>query len=443
MTQRISIDLSLDASWVLPVVPRGSLFKACSVLIQGSEIVDIKPHAEVDRHYQVKKHVDLQGRLLMPGLINCHGHAAMTLLRGYADDLPLESWLQQHIWPAEARWVNEEFVEDGTRLAIAEMLLSGTTCFSDMYFYPEIAATVAHDAGMRAQIVFPVFDFANNWSKDADDGIHKGLSLRDNYRSHPLITVGFGPHAPYTVNDDALKRISTYAEELQAPVQIHLHEVADEVEKSVQQYGKRPIERLQELGLLSPLTQCVHMTQVENKTDIPLLTEHGAHIIHCPQSNMKLAAGHCPVHSMQQAGINIALGTDGAASNNDLDLFSELQTAALLAKLTSGNPAAVDATTALEMATINGAKTMGLEDKLGSLEAGKQADIIAVDLSSIASQPLYKPVSQLVYTGGGNRVSHSWVAGQMLVEDGHLRRINANELHKAAQKWHSRLQQSE
>ncbi|SMF36700.1 Cytosine/adenosine deaminase [Alteromonadaceae bacterium Bs31] len=439
MNQAIPIDLSLDASWILPVAPRGKIFNDCSLLIKGSEIVAIQPWGEVDEHYCVKKHIDLSGKLLMPGLINCHGHAAMTLLRGYADDLALDTWLNEHIWPAESRWVNEEFVEDGTRLAIAEMQLSGTTCFSDMYFFPEIAASTAHDCGMRTQIVFPVFDFPNNWSKDADDGFHKGLTLRDTYRSQELISVGFGPHAPYTVNDDVLQRIATYAEELQAPVQIHLHESADEIEKSMQQFGMRPIQRLQELGLLSPLTQCVHMTQVDAAIDIPLLKENGAHVIHCPQSNMKLASGHCPVQQILAEEINIALGTDGAASNNDLDLFCELQTAALLAKFTSNDPAALQAMSALEMATINGAKAIGQEDRLGSLEPGKQADIIAIDLSNIASQPVYSPVSQLVYTASGSRVSHSWIAGHAVVDNGKLCRIQEQELLTAASKWQARL----
>jgi len=432
------VDLSLNASWILPVCPRGTVLVAHSLLIKDDKIVGIEPRDTVDQQYQVAKHLDLEGRLLMPGMLNCHGHAAMTLMRGIADDLPLETWLHEHIWPAEARWVSEEFVAEGTRLAIAEMLLSGSTLFSDMYFFPEVAAEVAHDCGMRAQLVFPVVDFGNNWSRDADDAIHKGLKLRDRYRSHPLIEVGFGPHAPYSVSDGPLKRIATYAEELQAPVQIHLHESREEISGSIEQYGKRPIERLQDLGLLSPLTQCVHMTNVVD-SDIALLSESGAHVIHCPQSNMKLAAGCCPAQKFLDAGVNVALGTDGAASNNDLDQFAEMQTAALLAKMITGNPAALDATTVIEMATIRAARALGLEETLGSLEVGKQADVIAVDLNTLRAQPMYHPASQLIYTGAGNHVTHSWIAGQTMVADSRLCQINTDELLAYAQKWQQHL----
>ena len=442
MTSKPSADLSLNASWIVPVVPKGRIFHNCSLLIKDDAILGITPTDNVNEQYAVEKHIDLGEQLLMPGLINCHGHAAMSLLRGYADDLPLDTWLKQHIWPAETRWVNEDFVADGTRLAIAEMLLSGTTCFSDMYFFPETAARIARDTGMRCQITFPVLDLANNWSRDADDAIHKGLQLRDKYRSHPRVEIGFGPHAPYTVSDAGLRRIATYAEELQAPVQIHLHENASEISACLESSKKRPLERLNELGLISPLTQCVHMTQLD-KTDLDILKTNGAHVIHCPQSNMKLASGTCPSARLLAEGINVALGTDGAASNNDLDMFAELQTAALLGKHAAGNPAAVDAQTALEMATINGAKAMGIEHRTGSLEVGKQADIIAIDFSSLPALPLYHPLSQLVYTGSGSRVSNVWVAGEQLVNSYTLAaKIGPEEIKNAALKWQNTIQTS-
>jgi len=438
MTNNIRADLSLDASWVVPIVPRDRVYTDCSVLIGDGKLLAIVPTGDVASKYDVDSRVDLSGKLLMPGLVNAHGHAAMTLLRGYADDLPLETWLHQHIWPAENQWVCEAFVHDGVKLAIAEMLLSGTTCFSDMYFFPEAAANAVHESGMRAQLAFPVADFPNSWSRDADDALHKGLTLRDKYRSNLLIDVTFGPHAPYTLSDEGLAKIATYSEELQTPIQIHLHETADEIERSFGQYGKRPIERLADLGLLSPLTQCVHMTQV-NEADIERLTTFGCHVIHCPQSNMKLASGACPTQRLLESGVNVALGTDGAASNNDLDMFAEIQTAALLGKLISGNPAAIDAMTALEMATINGAKAMGMDEHIGSLEPGKQADLIAIDMTAIAAQPVHHPLSQLVYTGTGQRVTDVWVNGEALVRDRTLKRISHTELQLALANWQPKL----
>lgn len=439
MTSKTPADVALDATWILPVAPRGRVYRDCSLLIKGDNILAIVPSHQVDERFEVRQHVALPNQLLMPGLVNCHGHSAMTLLRGFADDLPLDTWLQKHVWPAENRLVNEDFVADGARLAIGEMLLSGTTCFSDMYFFPEVTAQVAHEAGIRTQLFFPLLDFANNWSRDAADALHKGLKLRDTYRSHPLINVGFGPHAPYTLSDASLQKIATYAEELQAPVQIHLHETAAEVEKAVADTGQRPIERLENIGLLGPLTQCVHMTQV-TASDIERLTANGAHVIHCPESNMKLASGACPVAGLLDAGVNVALGTDGAASNNDLDMLAETRTAALLAKLTSGNPAAVDAATAIELATLNGAKALGQDDRLGSLEAGKQADVIAVDLSALGTLPVHQPLSQLVYSNAA-RVKNVWVAGRQLVRDSQLTTISAEALRVAAGKWQQLIQQ--
>lgn len=438
MTSRPTIDFSLDASWILPVEPRKRLFKDCSLLIRKDKIHSIVPTSQSLRDFEVKQRVALPGQLLMPGLINCHGHAAMSLMRSYADDLPLETWLQDHIWPVESRWVDAEFVNDGGNLAMAEMLLSGTTCFADMYFFGEALAAAVHEAGMRAQLYFPVVDFANAWAQDADEHIHKGLKLRDTYRSHPLINVHFGPHAPYTVNDQALQRISVYAEELQAQIHIHLHETAHEVSSAQAERGQRPLQRLADLGLLSPLTHCVHMTQVD-AGDILLLQSSGAHVIHCPRSNMKLASGQCPVATLLANGINVALGSDGAASNNSLDMFAEMQAAALLGKLVAGRADAIDAHTAVAMATLHGAQAIGLDDQLGSLEPGKQADVIAVDFKGIDLQPVHNPVSHLVYTQMGHRVSNVWVAGQQLVKERQLTTIKLKDLQASAHRWHEKL----
>jgi 5-methylthioadenosine/S-adenosylhomocysteine deaminase len=307
-----------------------------------------------------------------------------------------------------------------------------------MYFYPEQTAQLAQQAQMRAQISFPLFDFPSPWGLGPDDYFAKGLELHDNFRSSPLVRIGFGPHAPYTLSDDPLKKVGVLAQELDAPVHIHLHETASEVEDSLKQHGKRPSQRLMDLGLLSPLTQCVHMTQVDN-SDLALLQQTGAHVIHCPESNLKLASGFCPVQQLLDAGVNVALGTDGAASNNDLNLLGELKTAALLAKAVSGNAAALDAHTALRLATLNGAKALGLDDKIGSLEVGKSADITAIDLSDLEAQPLYNPASQLVYTDSGRRISHVWVAGKALLLSRQLQTLNERELLAKARWWRQQI----
>lgn len=436
---KTQIDLAVSAAWIIPVVPAQRTLENCTLVVNQGRIVEIVPTAEYARRYDAKKHIELPEQVLIPGLINAHGHAAMSLLRGYADDYPLQVWLEQHIWPAEQRWVNEDFVRDGTELAMAEMLLSGTTCFADMYFFPETAAEAVHQSGMRAQIAFPILQFPTPWGSGPDDYIEKGLNLRDSYRSHERINIAFGPHAPYTVDDDSFRKIATLAEELQAPIHIHLHETAFEVESAVEATQQRPIDRLAELGILSPLTQCVHMTQVVD-SDIEHLTHSGAHVMHCPNSNMKLASGLCPVQKLLDAGVNVAIGTDGAASNNNLNMLEELKQAALLGKLASADASAVDAAKALEMATLAGAKAMGIDDQIGSLEIGKAADFCAIELNDIAAQPVHHPISQIVYANRQTSVSHVWVNGNLLVESGRLTTLNMQRIRERTLKWKEKLQ---
>ncbi len=431
-------DLIINARWIIPIIPKDRVLEDCALVIDKGNILALLPQGEAARRFEAKQTLNLNDHLLMPGLVNAHGHAAMSLLRGYADDQPLHTWLNEHIWPAEGRWVGEDFVRDGTELAMAEMIRSGTTCFSDMYFYPEQAAQACLDAHIRCQLAFPLLDFPTAWGTGPDDYMHKGLALHDNFRSNPLINIAFGPHAPYTVSDDPLRKIAVLAQEMDMPIHIHLHETAQEVNESLEKYAMRPSQRLMELGLLSPLTQCVHMTQID-ASDIQLLQQTGAQVIHCPESNLKLASGFCPVEQLIQAGINVALGTDGAASNNDLDLFSELRTAALLAKTVAQDAAALNAHAALRMATINGAKALGMEERIGSLEAGKSADIIALDLSELEMQPIYNPASQLVYTHAGQRVTHAWVEGRALLIDRQLQTLNEHEIASKARLWHKRI----
>lgn len=432
------VELLLSAPWILPVRPKKTVYEDCCLVINNGKIVAIEPLAQAQATYTAKQHIHIDNHVLMPGLINAHAHSAMSLLRGYADDQPLMTWLQDYIWPAEKQWVDAQFVQDGTELAIAEMLKSGTTCFSDMYFYPEVTADAARQTGIRAQITFPIIEFPTAWSQNADEAISKGLALHDNYKASDRITIGFGPHAPYTVNDETFARISMLSAELQAPIQIHLHETAQEVAESLKDYNKRPIERLFDLGIMTPRTQCVHMTAL-NEDDIETVSAHGASVIHCPSSNLKLASGSCPVQALLDKDITVGLGTDSAASNNSLNLFSELNLAALIGKLTASDASAVSALDAIEMATLGGAKALGIEQLTGSLEAGKAADIIALDLSDISYQPQYNLQSLLAYTQQGHNVSYAWVNGKCLLRNKVLTTINTNDLMLRTQQWQQRI----
>ena len=435
--QAQTADTLIHPGWIVPVVPRGAVLENYSIALTGDRITAILPRREAEA-ISAGRVLELPGHALMPGLVNSHGHAAMSLLRGYADDQPLMPWLEQHIWPAEAAHVSAAFVRDGAELAIAEMIRSGTTTFSDMYFFPDACAETAQRLGMRCQIVFPVLDFATVWARSADEYISKGLALRDDVKHSALVTVGFGPHASYTVSEPNLVQVATLAAELDVAVQIHLHETRGEVLLAVEQNGERPLDSLHRLGLLGPRTQCVHMTDLGDQ-DIALLAATGAHVVHCPQSNMKLASGTCPVTRLLARGINVALGSDSAASNNDLNLFGEMQTAALLAKLSSEDATALPAVEALAMATINGARALGLDDRIGSLEPGKLADLIAVDLSQPETQPLYHPLSQLVYACNGSQVTHSWIGGVQVMDQRQLTRIDPSALGTRTRAWRDRI----
>ena len=433
-----SIDLLIHARWIIPIEPARQVLEHYAIAIDQGVIVALLPQQEADERYRAKRTVRLDEHVLLPGLVNAHGHAAMTLLRGFADDKPLDDWLNNHIWPAEKKWVDAEFVRDGTELAMAEMIRSGTTCFSDMYFFSEEIAQAAEAAQMRCHIAFPILDFPTAWGNGPEEYLAKGLALEEKMRAHPLVSVGFGPHAPYTVSDRWLEQVATLAQQRNMTMQIHLHETASEVEESMRQHGMRPIQRVKNLGLLTPHTQCVHMTQIDD-SDIALLQESGAHVIHCPESNLKLASGFCPVDRLQRAGINVALGTDGAASNNDLDMFGEMKMAALLAKTVGNNAAALDAHAALRMATLNGAKALGIDNLVGSLEVGKRADIAAVSLVDLDLQPVYKPESHLVYASVGHRVTHVWVDGECLFEDRVLQTVDEQKINCKINKWQKKI----
>ncbi len=427
----------INPKWVL-TLEADELLVDHSVVISDDKILDILPLSNAQKDYPDAQQINLDNQLLMPGFINCHGHAAMNLFKGMSDDLPLMTWLEKHIWPAEGKWVDEQFVADGTKLAISEMLLSGTTCFSDMYFFPEVVADVASQMNMRAICYGPVMDFPTAYGSGPDEYIDKIISSHDKFKHHTLIDIGFGPHAPYTISDEPLQKIRTLANQLDIPIQIHLHETEFEVLDAMDKTGKRPSQRLDDLSFWGPDVQAVHVTQV-NQQDKNIFKQNGVHVIHCPESNLKLASGFCPVHELQTAGINVALGTDGAASNNDLDMLSELHSAALLAKAVAQNASALPAIEAIKMATINGAIALGKEDSIGSIKVGKQADLISIDFSDISCVPMYDPVSQLAYSASRHQIDHVWVAGKLQVKNKTLCHVNPIQLIEMAQAWADKI----
>lgn len=433
-----TVDTLIHAAWIVPVEPDDRVLDDHSLAIHEGRLVAVLPTADARRSYRATAEIELPAHALIPGLVNAHTHAAMTLLRGLADDLHLMDWLQHHVWPAEARWVNEEFVQDGTELALAEMLRGGTTCFNDMYFFPEVTARTAAAAGLRATVGLILIDFPTGYAGNADDYLAKGLALHDAYRNHPLIRTAFAPHAPYSVSDAPLARVRVLADELDIPVHMHVHETAHEVEQAMAQQGRRPLARLQELGLVSPSLLAVHMTQLTD-AEIGQCAAAGVSVVHCPESNLKLASGFCPVQRLLQAGVNVALGTDGAASNNDLDMLGELRTAALLAKAVSGDASALPAYQALRMATLNGATALGLGDRIGSLVPGKWADVCAIRLDDVESAPLYHPLSQIVYASGRQQVTDVWVAGEHLLRDRVLTRLDEAGILARARRWRARI----
>lgn len=436
----MNIDTLICARWVIPVEPEAGSLDHCAVAIDGGRILEILPIEDARAKYQPQELHELETHAILPGFVNVHTHAAMTLFRGLADDLPLMEWLNRHIWPAEQRWASPEFVEAGSALATVEMIRGGTTCFSDMYFFPDQTAEVVSDAGLRAVIGLIMIDFPTPWARDADEYLAKGIEVHDRFKHSSLIRTAFAPHSAYMVSERSLTRINTLAEELDIPIHMHLHEGATEIEQSLEQHGKRPMQRLADLGMLSEHLIAVHMTQLE-PAEIELAARYRINVGHCPESNLKLANGFCPVHELMKAGVNVALGTDGAASNNDLDMLGEMRTAALLAKGISGDPAVLPARAAIAMATINSARALGMDGIIGSLKPGKEADIIAIDLGAPETQPVYDPVSQIVYAADRNHVTDCWVAGRQLMKNRELLTIAEGSVLARAREWGSRIRE--
>ena len=433
-------ELLIHADWILPVDAADSTLARHSIAVDRGRIAALLPRAQAEQQVQAQRVLELPGQVLIPGLINAHTHSPMTLLRGLADDLPLMTWLHEHIWPAEGRWVDTEFVADGTRLAVLEMLRGGVTCYNDMYFHPEVTARVTAEAGMRLLAGMIVVDFPTRYAQTAEEYLRRGLELHDHFRDHGLVRTAFAPHSPYAVSEGPLTRVRTLADELEVPVHIHLHETRDEIVQSLRDHGERPLARLSRIGLLGPQLVAIHMTQLED-AEIEQLAITGSHVVHCPESNLKLASGFCPVAKLLAAGVNVALGTDGAASNNDLNLLAEMRTAALLAKGIAGSASAVPAEAALRMATINGAKALGIDDQTGSLEPGKAADIVAVDLGNPHTQPLYHACSQMVYAASSHQVTQVWIQGRQVIRDGTPLTLEPDAILAAARRWQTRIKE--
>ena len=428
----------ISARWIVPVEPDDTVLEHHSLVVEGSRIKDLLPTESALEKYPQAARVERNTHVLIPGLINSHTHASMSLFRGIADDVPLAEWLEEHIWPAEAKWVGREFIQDGVELAIAEMLLSGTTCFNDMYFFPDLVARTAQDMGIRAFVGMIVIDFPTAWATDPDDYFDKGLAVHDETRSLSRVHTTLSPHAPYTVSDAPLQRVRTFADELNVPIHIHVHETAHEVTTSCDQHGVRPIARLDQLGLVNPRLMAVHMTQLTDD-EISMFAEQGAHVVHCPESNLKLASGICPVDKLLNAGVNVCLGTDSASSNNDLDMLGEMRTACLIAKAKAESAKAVTAMQALKMATINGATALNVQHDTGSLSVGKFADVVAVDLNHLSTQPVYDPVAQLVYSASREQITDVWVDGVRRVKDKQLQNVDIDQILHNAGEWRERL----
>jgi len=429
-----SVDQIISARWVLPIAPQNIVLEDHSVAISNNRIIAILPTEQMLQCYQAPQSVVLKDHVLLPGLVNAHAHTPMNLFRGLADDLPLMDWLQNHIWPAEQAIINATSVTDGARLAIAEMLRGGITCFNDHYFFPDAIATTAIDCGMRAVVGLVIMSVPTQWAADEEGYFEKARNTLKHGAQHELIHYALAPHAPYTVSDRSLKQVKAMADEHALMVHMHVHETAFEVQQSLEQFGMRPLARLNQLGLLAPNFISVHMVHC-NSDEIALVRDSGTRVVHCPESNLKLASGFAPIATMLDAGIEVAIGTDGAASNNDLDLFAELRTAALLAKAVSSNPTALSAPEALRMATLNGAKALGLEQTIGSIEAGKCADLIAVDLSSYLTQPVYNPMSHLVYAISRLQVSDVWINGKQLLKQGEFVQLDTAPIVARCQQW--------
>ena len=431
-------DVLILPRWIVPVEPAGAVMENHALALRGERVSALLPRAEAIRRWPQAERIEREEHIVIPGLVNAHTHAGMTLLRGYANDLSLKNWLENHIWPAETKHMSADFVQVGTELALVEMVRSGTTCFADMYFFPEVGVEAARERGVRIAVGLTLLDFPTPWAANREAALGRHEEVYERYRGEPGVSFAMAPHAPYSVDDSGLALCARLAEERGIPIHSHVHETAGEIAESLRLHNCRPLARLDELGLVNERLMAVHATQLEDG-EIAALAERGCSVVHCPQSNMKLASGFAPVDTLRSAGVNVALGTDSTASNNDLDMLEEMRTAALLAKAVSGNAESVTAAEALEMATLNGARALGLDGEIGSLVPGKSADFVALDLSAAHTQPVHDPAAQVAYSCKSSQDTDMWVRGKALMSGGSLQRDDEERVLARAREWGARI----
>ena len=431
------IDQLIHAKWII-TCEQNEVLENHSMAIHNGKIHDILPSTNAREKYQSKTEQHFNTHAITPGLINSHTHIAMNLFRGLADDMELMEWLTTYIWPAEGKWVDNEFVYDASLLAMGEMIRGGTTCFNDMYFFMDATAKAAELTGIRAHIGMTVMDVPTAWAKTTEEYFAKAIEFYQQYKQNAYVTPTLAPHSTYTLSKESLIRVKELADEHKLKINIHLQEAASEIPHTMEKYHCRPLQLLDDIGMVNPNLIAIHMTQLD-ESDFKILQAKRPNIVHCPESNMKLASGACPVERLTKLGINVALGTDGAASNNDLDMISEMRSAAFLGKLTAMDPRAVSAEHALQMATMHGAKALGIDHYTGSLCKGKAADFIAINLEQIETQPLYHPISALVYAASRQQVTDVWVAGKRLLKNRELQTVDEKELLKKGHLWRKKI----
>ncbi|CAI5721104.1 unnamed protein product [Hyaloperonospora brassicae] len=446
-----SVDLIIFAAYVVPVIPRNAILSDHAIVVDKSRIVALLPRVEAITRFVGVDERHLSAHIVTPGLVNLHTHSAMTLLRGLADDKALCDWLVQDIWPTEAAFVCPEFVKAGMTHAVAEMLRCGTTCCNDMYFFPNEVCRVLEETGFRGAVGQIIMEFPGPYGSGPDEYLRKAEPNLEKYAPgcHDLITVTMAPHAPYTVSDTSLQRADALAKKYKARVHMHLHETASECSDSENlnrasmschqsDQNLRPLANLKRMDLLSERLICTHMTQL-TETEMDAVAAAGAHVVHCPSSNLKLASGIAPVTEMIKRGVNVGIGTDGAASNNSLDMLSEMKLTAILAKAQTLQCSSLPAVEVLQMATLNGARALGLDQDIGSIEVGKRADVIAIKCDSVEMIPMYNAISHIVYVAGREHVSDVWINGKHLLDDHKLTTIDEAQVKQSVREWAAKI----
>jgi 5-methylthioadenosine/S-adenosylhomocysteine deaminase len=436
-----SADWIWSARYVITEDAQHRVIENGAVAIRADRIVGVGTKAEIDARFQAAHRLDRPDAILAPGLIDTHTHAAMSLFRGIADDKSLQDWLNDYIFPAEAKNVTPDFVRWGTRLGCLEMLLGGTTTFTDMYYFEDVVAEVAKEAGMRGVLGETIIKFPVPDAKTPAEALRFTEKYLTRFRNDPLVTAAVAPHALYTNTDETLVAARALANRFHAPLLIHLSETKKENDDSLAQRHMTPTRVLDTLGVLTGRTVAAHCVWV-NEADMAILKAHGVGIAHCPSSNMKLASGIAPVARMLALGLHVGLGPDGPASNNDLNMFEEMDLAAKLQKVATLNPEVLPATTALDMATIGGARVLGMEKEIGSLETGKRADLIVVRLDRPNAVPLYNPISQMVYTLKAEDVSDVMVNGKPVVRDARILTLNEAQILQKAAEYRAKISAS-